>query len=374
VAKKFTRPATVILDRGPRDRFRPLAGLRALAVLLVFCHHLDGSRAPGGFLGVTLFFALSGYLITSLMLAEHAAKGRIDLRSFYIRRVLRLMPALVALVGLTLVASIFLGRGHTLADAWPAIAYLSDIVYPFRHDSGGVYSHTWSLAIEEQFYLLWPGLLILSLRRRWSVRKVVIGVVLGCTLLTILTTMHASPERLADVYRLPYTHLPVMGAGILLAVATTNGLSTTARRILSRSAVAVLALAALLAGSALLQPGTLALYRGGWLALGVLLTALVGHLVVAPRTWLARMLSMRASVWLGRRSYGFYLWQSPVILLLGPHARGSVLLLAVAALVLTLGLTELSWRFVEQPFLKLKSRFEFKPAAAAQKTAGISAP
>jgi peptidoglycan/LPS O-acetylase OafA/YrhL len=374
VAEELAGAAPAALDKGTRSRFRPLDGLRALAVLLVFCHHVDGTRAPGGFLGVTLFFALSGYLITSLLLSEHAANGSIDLRSFYIRRFLRLMPALVAMVVLTLVASIFLGQGHTLADAWPAITYLSDIVYPLRHDSGGVYSHTWSLAIEEQFYLVWPGLLILLLHRSWNARNVVIGVVLGCTVLTILTTLHASPQHLVDVYRLPYTHLPVMGAGILLAIATNNGLSKPARRILSRSAVAILALAALLLGTALLQPGTLVMYRGGWLAIGVLLTALVGHLIVAPRTWLARLLSMGAPVWLGRRSYGFYLWQSPVILLVGPYAHGSVLLLGGAAFVLSLGFTELSWRFVEQPFLRLKRRFEFSPNPLKEKATGSPAP
>src|ERR1039458_1599896 len=114
-----------ITVRAP-GRVRALDGTRALAVLLVFVHHVDSTLFPGGILGVTLFFALSGYLITSLLLREHDGTGTIHLAFFYARRALRLMPALFAMVALTLLISPFVGQGHTLSEACPAVTYLED--------------------------------------------------------------------------------------------------------------------------------------------------------------------------------------------------------------------------------------------------------
>ncbi|HEX8509194.1 MAG TPA: acyltransferase [Propionibacteriaceae bacterium] len=345
-------------------RFRGFDGLRALAVLIVFVHHLDPDRLPGGVLGVTLFFSLSGFLITRLLLSEHQRLGGINLRRFYLRRLLRLMPALVAMVAVTLVASVFVGNGETLGDAWPALTYLSDFVFPLRDSWGGVYGHTWSLSVEEQFYLIWPAVLVVGLARRWRLRLIVILAAAGCVGLTVLTTLNPDPQTLINAYRLPHTHLPIMFCGILLAFATHEGLNERARRFFSRRFLAMWILALLAVCCLLLPDGLLALYRSGWLLAGVVLTVLVGHVVTDQDGPLVRLLSVRPARWLGERSYGFYLWHYPVILLLKPELGGSVPLLVACSLTVTLVLTEASWRMVERPFNRLKRRYE--PARAVR--------
>lgn len=340
-------------------RYRGFDGLRALAVLVVFVHHLDPEQLPGGFLGVTLFFSLSGFLITHLLLSEHARYGAINLRRFYARRLLRLMPALVAMVAVTLAASVFVGNGETLSDAWPALLYLSDIVFPYRDSWGGIYGHTWSLSVEEQFYLIWPALLVVSLARAWRLPVMVVWATGACVAATVLTTLDPVEQTLVNVYRLPYTHLPIMFCGILLAIAVHRGLGERTRRVLSHRLVGVAVLVIFAVSCWLVSELSIALYRGGWLAAGAIMTCLVGNLVVQPHGRLAELLSLRPVVWLGQRSYGFYLWHYPVILLIKPLLEGSpYVLVGGCCLALTLVLTETSWRVVEQPFLKLKHRFE----------------
>lgn len=346
------------VPRSSRGRFDALDGLRAVAVALVFLTHAFPNVFPGGFLGVTLFFALSGYLITTLLLSEHRRTGRISLKRFYVRRFLRLMPALFAMVLLTAAASIVVGTKETLRDAAPAITYTMDIVAPITHRDGGIYNATWSLAVEEQFYLVWPAIMIIGLRRRWNLRAIVFGFMAVCLAITAALTIHTGGTVLSDVYRLPTTHLPIMGAGILFAFARHDGVSERLRRVLASPAVPVVTLGVLAGALFGIDNRNIGLYRGGWLVFAILAAALVAHLVVAPTAGTARALSTSPFVWLGQRSYGFYLWQGPVILLLRDKLPHSTAVTAFGGLIVTLIATQASWMIVEQPFLRLKSRFE----------------
>ena len=348
------------------QRLDGLDGLRAVAVMLVFQFHVAGGVLPGGYQGVMLFFALSGFLITTLLLQEWADADRIRLRAFYTRRFLRLMPALVVMVAMTVAANIALGEftSTTFKDAGAALGYVMDIYAPASHSIGGGYAHTWSLAVEEQFYLLWPAVLVFTLRRRRSVLHVVTGWMLVLTALTAVLAVTGAVDR-SGMYRLPSTQFPVIGAGIVLAVLLNGARASRWLALLSRPAVpfaAGLGTAVLL----LTTPhGATWLYLGGYPAVGLMFAALIGAVLAAPHSGLTRVLSARPIVWLGRRSYGFYLWHAPVILLLAAHTHRK-LLIGIAGLALSLLATDLSWRLVEAPFLRMKRRFDRVPAGLGE--------
>ena len=339
-------------------RVAALDGLRAIAVALVFGFHVDSAAVPGGYQGVMLFFALSGFLITTLLLQEWRDTGRISLRAFYARRFLRLMPALAVMVAVTVAASVALGAFTvtTLKDALSGIAYVMDIYAPASHTIGGGYAHTWSLAVEEQFYLIWPAVLVFTLARRRSLLRLVIGWMLVLTAVTALLALTDAIYR-GGMYRLPTTQFPVIGAGILLAIVLDGPRGAWLLSHLTRPVVPALAIVGALILLFTTRHGATWLYVGGYPAVGVMFAALIGAVVAAPRSAITRALSARPIVWLGRRSYGFYLWHVPVIYLLAAHTH-SRMVEAVAALVFSLLATWLSWWLVETPFLRMKRRFE----------------
>jgi peptidoglycan/LPS O-acetylase OafA/YrhL len=324
-------------------------------------HHADMSRWPGGFFGVDVFFAISGYLITTLLLREWERSGGIWLRGFYMRRFLRLMPALAAMVFLALVAARLLNYVQPLREAVVSLLYVMDIYAPLMHRIGGLFAHTWSLAVEEQFYLVWPLVLLIGLRRRWPMAWIAVGIAVAAAALTALLTGQGSPHRVSDVYRSPFTHIPEMAVGVVLAFVLASPTGRRRLRFLASTAVAFAAVAVLLIAALKVRESERWLYRGGFTAAAVVFAALVGHVVLAPTSFASRVLALAPIEWLGRRSYGFYLWHYPVLRLLLKHVSG-VYVHAAVGLIVTLVVTELSWRFIEQPFLRLKER-KFEPAA-----------
>lgn len=340
------------MSRGQVHRFAALDGLRAVAVLLVFLHHVDEDVFVGGWIGVDLFFALSGYLITTLLLGEWAKSGSIGLGAFYMRRLLRLMPALLVLVVVLLPLAIWRGIGQPFVDAGVTVLYLMDVYAPLAERIGGLFSHTWSLAVEEQFYLFWPALLVLALRRGWSVERIATAALVGTAIAGALTV---SAVEAYYAYRSPFVHMPVMLSGVLLALAVSRRDAWLGR--LRGAWLPAVAAVLLVAVTFAVHLDWLPLYFGGFVALGVALTGLVGHLVMAPTGPAARALSGRPLVWLGQRSYGFYLWHFPVLVALS-QVTGSPLVLAIVGLLASLACTVVSWRVVEQPFLRMKRRFE----------------
>src|SRR5215470_7724441 len=203
--RKMPKP----VGNGPRLAYRPgLDGLRALAVIGVFVYHSRIDWLPGGFLGVDLFFVLSGYLITSLLLVEWEARNRIDLRRFWLRRARRLLPALVVVVLGALVLSAIFARGdlaHTRSDTVSSLLYytnwhliLANHSYFVLHGNPSLLQHLWSLAVEEQFYLIWPLLLVpglVLLGRKRLPMLVIAGIAASAALMWTLYNPYGDPSR-----------------------------------------------------------------------------------------------------------------------------------------------------------------------------------
>jgi peptidoglycan/LPS O-acetylase OafA/YrhL len=340
-----------------------LDGLRALAVTGVFLYHANVSWMPGGFLGVDLFFVLSGYLITSLLLHEFAARGTIDLVAFWGRRARRLFPAVAVVILFALLATLTIARddlGRTRADALSALVYLTnwhEIIashsYFNQFGRPSLLQHLWSLAVEEQFYLFWPLLLILGLRRlhpRTVIALTALLAVASCTLMWVLYNPNGDPSA---VYYGTETRAFTLLIGALLAFAWPSAQTALRRWKHSTTAVDAIGVAALLGVLALfvrLQDFDPWLYRGGFL-----LMAVVGAVLVAaasePDTQLGRVLGWSPLRWLGARSYGIYLWHWPIMQLTRPQIdvslHGAPLILLQGAA--TLAAAALSYRYVEMP-------------------------
>jgi peptidoglycan/LPS O-acetylase OafA/YrhL len=347
-----------------------LDGLRAVAVLAVVAYHLGLNWAPAGLLGVGVFFTLSGYLITDLLLAQWDGAGRLALGNFWVRRARRLLPALFVMLAIVLVWVALLHRSE-LGSLWGAIGaaalYVSnwfDVVQHFsyfaRFGPPSPLGHLWSLAIEEQFYLVWPWLLWLGLRyvreRRSAVTGharlagITLGVAgLSALAMAVLYQPGVDPTR---VYDGTDTRAFALLFGAALAMVwpsrrLTAHASQIARRLLDGIGVAGLVIVALLI--VLTTQYSPFLYRGGIVLLSVA-TMMTISALVHPATRLGRALGREPLRWLGVRSYAIYLWQFPVITLTTPTSQTSPdplrAILQVAAIV---ALSAVSWVFVERP-------------------------
>jgi peptidoglycan/LPS O-acetylase OafA/YrhL len=338
--------------RAPTARLESLDGLRAISALMVYLVHGWQDVFFGGFLGVEVFFVLSGYLITWLLIGEYRKTGTIRLGAFYTRRALRLFPALVVVAAVAVVCGIIDNVGKPI-DGFFAVTYLYDI-YGAVSPHASALDHTWSLAVEEQFYLFWPALLIFGLSRRWPMRAVTLGLAAFGLLLVI---WQRDAEHLQI---LPFTHLPQLAAGILIAmtVRTDQGRERVRRfsgRIPTLIAFAIIAVATLRA-------------RVDWwwvypLAALVCMVP-VAHLVTHAGSGVSRALSHPWLVWLGQRSYGFYLWHFVILVTFQHHMHFGIAM--ALGFPVTLVATELSWRYVESPFLRRKRKYETdEPAVVA---------
>jgi peptidoglycan/LPS O-acetylase OafA/YrhL len=378
---------------GPRLSYRPgLDGLRALAVAAVFLYHSRIDWLSGGFLGVDLFFVLSGYLITSLLLVEWEARGRIDLSRFWLRRARRLLPAVVVVVLATLALSAIFARdvlARTRGDAVSSLLYftnwhliVANTSYFVRTGRPSLLQHLWSLAVEEQFYVVWPLLLVPGLvligRKRLPL-LVVAGIAGSAALMWLLYNPYGDPSR---VYFGTDTRAQELLVGILLALAW-----PLVERIRGRVRLLDLVGLAALAGTIVLfrqvQDFDPRYYRGGMLGFALVFAVLIG-VVAHPESRLGRALGMQPLRWVGERSYGIYLWHWPVIALMRPGVdvswTGPGLVVAQAAIVLSAA--ALSYRFVEQPIrtgrlqrrlahVQLRRRLELVGAAAAVLVASL---
>ena len=346
----------------PLGHVPALDGLRAVAVLGVFFFHVGIPAFSGAFLGVDIFFVLSGFLITTLIIEEYEACGRIGFARFYLRRVLRLMPALFFFLAIFLLFFRWYFAGDPFQQARQAqdvllvLFYAANWTRAFGLGRPQFLGHCWSLSLEEQFYLVWPLLLGLLLRLRPALRSRGIA---GLFLLSWgwrLWLLHsgASWDR---VYNDSGSRADMLLAGCLLASLRQQGFFSGQAskipwfRILGPAAAALLGWLMLVANW---QKASLYVWQYGLVALGVCLLLLA--LLTEPRSFLSRLLGATPMVWLGERSYGFYLWHYPLILLFGGRGLGPVSLAACAG-VLTMAFACLSRRFVETPALALKKRF-----------------
>ncbi|BCJ36317.1 hypothetical protein Athai_38200 [Actinocatenispora thailandica] len=338
-------------------------GIRALAVTAVLVYHLSASWLPGGYLGVDVFFVISGYLITRLLVAERVGTGRISLRHFWLRRARRILPPLFPMLLATVVGTALVNRSalHQLrTEVLGALTYTSNWVQIGEHHSyfakfsdPSVLQHLWSLAVEEQFYLIWPLIVVLVLlrgRRR-------LALVAGLGALGSAAAMAAIYQPGGDPSRVYFgtdTHASGLLVGAVLAIAWPAANAApgpwSRRRLAVGATLSGLGVAGIGLGFWLLDQYGDATYRGGILAVSVataLLIAGTGH----GRTPVGWLLARRPVRWLGARSYGLYLWHWPV-LVLGDKIFGqrTVIVGAIevsAAVLLAAG----SYRFIERPVL-----------------------
>ena len=377
--QRSTNP-TPAPQRGRIGRIGGLDGLRAIAVALVLVYHLIPGVLPGGMVGVDAFFVISGFLITSLLLLEQRRTGRIDLRRFWIRRLRRIVPALAAAVAVVVALAACIGGDALLAVRRQVLSSIL-LVYNWAEIIGGssyfdqtqplLLTNVWSLAVEEQFYLLWPLVIVAFLSRgpSWTRRRFA-ALALGLSVASAAWALHLvgqgeSPSR---VYMGTDTHAFGLMMGAALALwhgRATEGLTLTpqrpelrrARGLLGWAGLAGLLIVACVAdGGAMAQPGGLgpvpALIIASGCALAVV-QALTGEvaLVAGPAQRLSRLLQAGPLQWVGSRSYGLYLWHWPlgVLAFYAIPPTVSPWVVALGVLGLTLCATELSYAYIETP-------------------------
>ena len=395
----------------PKSRYIPaLDGLRTLAVVAVVLYHLNLTWAQGGLLGVTVFFVLSGYLITRLLINEVSKTGRIDLKSFWIRRIRRLFPAVVTVVVVTCaLCTIF---NHVMLtkmrpDILPSLLFFNnwwqiaqDVSYFNALGDPSPLTHFWSLAIEEQFYLVWPPLLLAMVSMHMSkpnTRRVVLGLAaISAIAMMLLYNPAADPSR---VYYGTDTRVFSLLLGAWMAFIPDRDLAPArlvhhlgldrlagsgkrgkhnvdengrdsgdateaapapsgalARFWSSPASIDLLGIVGLvgLAGMVAFTNGYTAFqYRGGTLLCSVL-TLMVIAACVQPQGLVARALAAEPLVWIGKRSYSIYLWHYPLLLLMNPVANinDTPWWQYILQVLLVVAVAECSYLFIETPFRK----------------------
>jgi peptidoglycan/LPS O-acetylase OafA/YrhL len=354
------------------QRYMPgLDGLRAIAVLAVIAFHLGFGWAPGGLLGVGIFFTLSGYLITDILLSQLSARGHISLGRFWLARARRLLPALFAMLLIVVAWVTVFGpaqpqqfRNAVVASAlyvsnWQLI--FGDVSYFARFAPPGPLNHLWSLAIEEQFYIVWPFLLLLGtklvrdrpLRSGIRPRLAVATLVLAFASAILMAALYHPSLDPSRVYYGTDTRACELLFGAALAMVwpsrkLSSRIAPGARNLLDGIGVVGLAAIALMIWQTSQYDSFL--YRGGFVLLSIA-TVLVIAALAHPACRLGPILGWQPLRWVGVRSYGIYLWHFPIIVLTTPGgvANGHEYLreaLQVAAIV---GVSALSWRYVEEP-------------------------
>jgi peptidoglycan/LPS O-acetylase OafA/YrhL len=370
-----TTPTTSSTEPGFRLGYRPwLDGLRGISILAVMVFHAGLPLTGGGFLGVDVFFVLSGFLITCLLIQEWDRAGSVNLKLFYLRRAARLLPALLLfLAGCCVYAIVLQTPGDarvTYRAALLSLFYVGNWVLAQEPGALGALGHTWSLSVEEQFYLAWPlllsAMLWIRLRRKWII-VVVSLIVLGSAAWRLI--LAEGGAHFVRLYCATDTRADALLAGCLAGLLLSWNLipSTRAARLLVR----VAAIAGLLTLLCLIPFGAQDdrnLYRGllTLVALGVS-AIIIDVFNSRVRTPIIRILEWPALVWIGRISYGLYLWHYTVFQAIGMRrfeaALGGRLGVQVLRFAATFAIAALSFYVIERRFLVLKKRFE--PGAAA---------
>ena len=358
-----------------KSKYLPsIDSLRALAVLAVIIYHVDVNYLPGGFLGVDLFFVLSGYLISSLIIKEYKKTGSVNLYNFYIRRARRLLPAVyfmitVGLVVMVLFNEVLLRKSHL--DAIFGYIYSSNWWYIFHKldyfDSFGAQSpfkHLWSLAIEEQFYMIFPLLFLLVNRKKkskdgtYKLNKNFLYVVLGLIIVSLIA--HIILFDINNISRIYFGtdtrafSLLVGVVGAILYPIERLHAKVTLQQNMIYSVVSLVSIATLITVMIYTSEYNTWLYRGGFL-----LVAVLGLIVIISsgkqHTLMSRLLSFKPVVFIGKISYSLYLWHFPVLVLTTPVSEigNPNIIFVILRVILTFALATASYVFVETPIRKL---------------------
>ena len=343
-----------------------LDGIRAIAVIMVLAYHLKLALFKSGFLGVTVFFVLSGYLITGILISEVEEEGTIDLKNFWLRRIRRLVPAVMSMAVVIIFVSAVVNRvifTKGCKDFLASVLGFNNWWQIFNKvsyfEAAGVpspFTHCWSLAIETQFYLIYPLILLgiyklVKSRGEGRAKRGLLfaGVTLLLALISvILMIVLFDPQQ--DASRAYYgtdTRAFSLLFGALLAILwdyrmVPRRLSASVNMVLGSVSFAVL-----LVMTIALNGSSNFWYRGGQFV-GTILTVLVIYTVLGRKTWLSRFLSNPVLKWIGDRSYSIYLWHYPIILLISKGIKASWWITLIE-IVLSVVLAELSYRFIETP-------------------------
>ena len=343
-----------------------LDGIRAIAVIMVLAYHLKLALFKSGFLGVTVFFVLSGYLITGILISEVEEEGTIDLKNFWLRRIRRLVPAVMSMAVVIIFVSAVVNRiifTKGCKDFLASVLGFNNWWQIFNKvsyfEAAGVpspFTHCWSLAIETQFYLIYPLILLgiyklVKSRGEGRAKRGLLfaGVTLLLALISvILMIVLFDPQKDASrVYYGTDTRAFSLLFGALLAILweyrmVPRRLSASVNMVLGSVSFAVL-----LVMTIAINGSSNFWYRGGQFV-GTILTVLVIYTVSGRKTWLSRFLSNPVLKWIGDRSYSIYLWHYPIILLISKGIKASWRITLIE-IVLSVVLAELSYRFIETP-------------------------
>ncbi|MCE5799273.1 acetyltransferase [Staphylococcus pseudintermedius] len=355
-------------DRKPiNPRYMPgLDGVRAVAVIAIIIYHLNPQWLSGGFLGVDTFFVISGYLITSLLLTEYHNTGKIELMSFWLRRVKRLIPAVLFLVmGVIVLSLIFMPTEiqKVRADSIAAIFYVSNWWYImqnvdyFEQFAVQPLKHLWSLAIEEQFYLVFPIVLLslLSFIRRLKSIRIIFLILLVISMIAMMV-LYVPNENVARVYFGTDTRIQTLLMGVLLALVWPPfQLKAKVNRQMRTmiDTAGVVGLAILFICFKFVSETNSILYYGGFFLISTV-TLLVIASSVHPSGYFAKFLGNKVFTFIGSRSYSLYLWHYPIIVLIHHQfVQGQIPpLVYVVEILLMVLMAEFSYKFIEQPFRK----------------------
>jgi peptidoglycan/LPS O-acetylase OafA/YrhL len=338
-----------------RKHLPTLDGLRAVAVFLVILNHA-GLPAPGG-LGVLMFFVLSGFLITWLLLREDAASGTVSISDFYFRRVLRIFPAFYVYAAVILVLALSLARQIVWPQVIASLFYVNNYYQAIHGDPASGFSQTWSLGVEEQFYLTWPALFILLRRDGPKFRRVVAALIVGAWAYRAILQFgfHVHQGWFYEAFDTRFDHLLV---GCLLALVLFKGPSERWERYCSSGALLAGA-CAMLAFSVWLESLYGAAYRDSiaFIVDPLLVAAMIPMLIAQRGRAALRWLEAGPVKYVGRVSYSAYLYQQLVTEPVMKLFRGFPLILRVAltfgAVIVVAGC---SYYVIERPFLRLKDR------------------
>ncbi|SDN38296.1 acyltransferase family protein [Bacillus sp. OK048] len=363
----------MVVPSNDKRRYMPgIDGLRAIAVIGVILYHLNIPWFQGGFSGVTVFFVISGYLITDILIDEWNNNNKINYLRFMVRRFRRLAPALLFMIFIVTVWVILTNHPSfekLRSDLLPSLLYLTNWWYIFHEVSyfesfgpASPFTHIWSLAIEEQFYLIWPPLVIFGFtlikRKRLRVLAILVGAIISACLMAFLYLPGEDPSRV--YYGTDTRAFSLLLGAALASVWPSQRLSKT----LPKQASVVLEMVGISGLLLIVMMFTVTSqfdhfhYQGGMLLLSIL-TSLVVAVLAHPASKIAKWLSSKPLQWVGVRSYGIYLWHYPIIILTTPivNTDGMNVWRITLQIAATLLFSAFSYRFVEIPIRTGRIKF-----------------
>jgi peptidoglycan/LPS O-acetylase OafA/YrhL len=356
-------------------RYSPqLDGLRAIAICAVLAQHLFESHFRGAWVGVDIFFVLSGFLITSILIAERESTGTFSFKNFYGRRALRLLPALLVLViatgALTMAGLTTFKTPNAFAEAAaPALFYFSN----FTTTDMGVLLHTWSLSVEEQFYFIWPIVLTGLVLKLKPTKQIALLLALIAAFTATRLYFESRHYNWWQLYTWFFTRADELIFGALIACATAEwpgNIPSTLRKLKPLTFAGIAFVTYIFCTADNKQRW---LYQWGLTAIAISCGLIVFTVQFEPKSLLSRFLKTKPLVWLGKRSYGMYVYHFPIIWIISHHiqfpaGKIGILIATATKVAVTIAVSWISYRWIESPALALKDKlFSSKTPSLSQR-------